>query len=69
MLVAEELRNVTKPIEIAGSAATRDTSSFWALLDEGAGNARRSFGVGQRALNAKLGAGRKSAAPSPTPSP
>ena len=56
-------RNVTKPIVIAGSAAAPDTSAFWALLDEGAGNARGSFGVGLRALNSKLEAGRKSPAP------
>jgi hypothetical protein len=62
-------RNVTKPIAIAGTAAAPDTSSFWALLDEGAGNAGGSFGVGLRALNAKLEAGRKSPAPSPTPNP
>jgi hypothetical protein len=55
-------RNVTKPIVISGSAAAPDTSAFWALLDEGAGNARGSFGVGLRALNSKLEAGRKSAA-------
>jgi hypothetical protein len=55
-------RNVTKPIVIAGSAAAPDTSAFWALLDEGAGNARGSFGVGLRALNSRLEAGRKSAA-------
>ena len=62
-------RNVTKPIEIVGTAAAPDTSSFWALLDEGAGKAGGSFGVGLRALNAKLEAGRKGPAPSPTPSP
>jgi len=56
-------RNVAKPIVIAGSAAAPDTSAFWALLDEGAGNARGSFGVGLRALNSKLEAGRKSPAP------
>ena len=55
-------RNVTKPIVIAGSAAAPDTSGFWALLDEGAGNARGSFGVGLRALNSRLEAGRKTAA-------
>ncbi len=52
-------RNVTKPILIAGSAAAPDASSFWALLDQGAGNARGSFGVGLRALDARLGASRK----------
>ena len=56
-------RKVTKPIEIVGSAAAPDTSSFWALLDEGAGNARGSFGVGLRALNAKLESGGKAPAP------
>ena len=54
-------RNVTKPIVIAGSAVAPDTSSFWALLDEGAENARGSFGVGLRALNARLGAASKTA--------
>ena len=54
-------RNVTKPIVIAGSAAAPDASAFWALLDEGAGNARGSFGVGLRALNSRLEAGRKTA--------
>lgn len=51
-------RNVTKPIVIRGSAVAPDTSAFWALLDEGADNARGSFGVGLRALNARLGAGK-----------
>jgi hypothetical protein len=55
-------RNVTKPIVISGSAVAPDTSAFWALLDEGADNARGSFGVGLRALNGRLEAGRKSAA-------
>jgi hypothetical protein len=55
-------RSVTKPIVIAGSAAAPDTSAFWALLDEGAGNARGSFGVGLRALNSRLEAPRKTAA-------
>ncbi len=55
-------RNVTKPVVIGGSAAAPDTSAFWALLDEGAGNARGSFGVGLRALNSRLEAGRKTAA-------
>jgi hypothetical protein len=54
-------RNVTKPIVIAGSAVAPDTSSFWALLDEGAENARGSFGVGLRALNARLAASSKTA--------
>ncbi|HUL83114.1 MAG TPA: hypothetical protein VL131_13285, partial [Gammaproteobacteria bacterium] len=56
-------RNVAKPIEISGTAAAPDTSSFWALLDEGASNAGGSFGVGLRALNAKLEAGRKTPPP------
>jgi len=52
-------RDVTKPIVIAGSAVAPDTSSFWSLLDEGAGNARGSFGVGLRALNSRLGGSSK----------
>jgi hypothetical protein len=54
-------RNVTKSIVIGGSAVAPDTSSFWELLDEGADNARGSFGVGLRALNARLGAASKTA--------
>jgi hypothetical protein len=56
-------RNLTKTIQITGSAAAPDTSEFWALLDEGANNAGGSFGVGLRALNSRLEAGRKSQTP------
>jgi hypothetical protein len=47
-------RALTRTIDIHGTAANPDASEFWALLDEGANNARGSFGVALRALNSRL---------------
>jgi hypothetical protein len=47
-------RALTRPVDIRGTAANPDASEFWALLDEGANNARGSFGVALRALNSRL---------------
>jgi uncharacterized protein involved in outer membrane biogenesis len=47
-------RDLTRRVDIGGTAAEPDASAFWDLLDEGAQNARGSFGVGLRALNSRL---------------
>ncbi len=49
-----DYRDLRRRVEITGTAAEPDASSFWDLLDEGATNARGSFGVGLRALNERL---------------
>jgi hypothetical protein len=50
----QDYRAFVRPIRITGTPAEPDASAFWALLDEGAENARGSFGVGLRTLNRKL---------------
>ena len=47
-------RELNQRIAIGGSPAEPDTSAFWSLLDEGAGNARGSFGLALRTLNRQL---------------
>lgn len=55
----DDYRSLIRPIEILGTPAEPDASAFWALLDEGAENARGSFGLGLRTLNRQLEDGRE----------
>lgn len=47
-------RRLTHSLTVGGTPAEPDMSSFWELLDEGADNARGSFGIGLRALNRRI---------------
>jgi hypothetical protein len=47
-------RQLTMPVRVTGTPVEPDTAEFWALLEQGANNARGSFGAGLRALNRRL---------------
>ena len=51
-------RAMNRSLTIGGSLAEPDTSALWDALDEAAASASGSFGLGLRAINRKLKAGR-----------